>query len=212
MDLPKEPHLFLEEILPVLESVPVLSGTILGLEMLVHELHVDVRVATELVLNDVGASIQVLSRAGFEYSRALCRPDRIAECIAALDIRELIVDLSDQSIACDVEQAAMAAVWNHCRRVAGYASMAAESIGEISAEEAYLAGLLDDRGSIGEILGWPKQVQEMASVGDVLASVQLLPESILGAFCPPPQRRRSEAWEFILSTAHELAGMFVPAS
>ena len=51
----------------LLDEVPVMSTTVLGLEILLHEPCIDLRMASELVLSDVGATIQILRLVGREY-------------------------------------------------------------------------------------------------------------------------------------------------
>ena len=50
-----------------LDDVPVMLATVLGLEILLHEPCIDLGMASELILSDVGATIQILRLVGSEY-------------------------------------------------------------------------------------------------------------------------------------------------
>ena len=67
-----------------------MSATVLGLEILLHEPCIDLRMASELVLSDVGATIQILRLVGREYEFATEHPCRMGDCIASLDCGYLV--------------------------------------------------------------------------------------------------------------------------
>lgn len=192
--------------LQFLEHVVVLPGTLFALELLLQEPRIDVGMITELVLNDVGTAIHVLSRVGREYSWTSGVPDRMAECLVALDLSDLLHSLHGRTILHRSQHAAVAAVWEHCVAVASYASMIAEATGDVSAEDAYLAGLLDDRGAIAVVLGWPRYNGKRLRAGEILAAESMLPGAVLPAFDQVCESRRPKRWKYILDTAHQLAG------
>ncbi len=195
----------------LLDHVPVLSSTVLSLEMLLDQIHVNIGAAAACVLSDVGASIQILSRASREYEAGASLPERIVECIAGLDLREFLSDLCGRTMTSRAEYAPVLAVWDRCRQVAQNAYIAAESIDGISPDDAYLAGLLDDRGAIADVLGWRGQGRKAASVGHLLASEKLLPASVQPAF-EGSRSTKDLVWSFILSEAHSLTGASTLAS
>lgn len=47
-----------------LNDVPVMSATVLGLQMLLHDPFIDLRKVSALILSDVGATIQILRLIG----------------------------------------------------------------------------------------------------------------------------------------------------
>lgn len=192
--------------LQFLDRVMVLPGTLFALELLLQEPRIDVGLATELVLNDVGAAIHVLSRVGREYCWTAGVPDRMAECLVTLDLGDLLHSFHGRTILHRSRHAAVAALWEHCAAVASYASMIAESTGEFSAEDAYLAGLLDDRGAIAAVLGWPPRNGKRLGAGEILTAERMLPGAVRPAFDQVSESRRHEGWKYILDTAHHLAG------
>jgi hypothetical protein len=188
----------------LLDRVPVLSSTVLSLEMLLDAIYVDIGAAAACVLSDVGASIQVLNWTSRDYDAGASLPKRIVECIAGLDLREFLSHLCGRTMMSRAEYAPVLAVWDRCQQVAQNAYIAAESIDGISPDDAYLAGLLDDRGAIADVLGWPGQGRKAVSAGHVLASEQLLPSSVLPAF--ESSGSHDMVWSLVLSGAHSLTG------
>jgi HDOD domain len=199
---------FAREKADLLDDVPVMSATVLGLEILLHEPCIDLRMASELILSDVGATIQILRLVGTEYESAAEHPCRMGDCIASLDARNWFAAISARTFACDREHSATTSLWKHCRLVAQYAHLFAESLEGISPEEAYLVGLLHEIGEIPGVLGW--------SNGGALSAIEeSLPLFVLAAIRSMNDSYSSSPWKTILTAAHELAGVgieFNPSS
>ena len=190
-----------------LDDVPVMPATVLGLEMLLYEPCIDLRKASELVLSDVGATIQILRLIDQEYEFAAERPSRMGECIASLDAGAWFGAVSARTFACDREHSATTAVWKHCRSVAQYAQLIAESLDGIPPEDAYLVGLLHEIEAIGTVLGWPNGSPGARDPGDLCAIEGVLPLFALSAMQSVNDSCPSSTWKLILSAAHELAGV-----
>jgi len=190
----------------LLDDVPVMSATVLGLEILLHEPCIDLRMASELVLSDVGATIQVLRLVGREYELATEHPCRMGDCIASLDSGAWFDAVSARTFPCDREHAATTALWNHCRLVAQYAQLVAESLDGISPEEAYLVGLLHEIGAIPKVLGWPNRGLGARESAALLTMEGSLPLFVLSAIRSMNDSCCSSVWKFVLTAAHELAG------
>src|ERR1700678_1038389 len=118
---------FAKKNLVLLDDVPVMSATVLGLEILLHEPCIDLRLASELVLSDVGATIQILRLIGREYEFATEHPCRMGDCLASLDAGTWFDAISARTFACGHEYAATSSLWYHSRLVAQYAQLVAES-------------------------------------------------------------------------------------
>jgi hypothetical protein len=190
----------------LLDDIPVMSATVLGLEILLHEPCIDLGMASELVLSDVGATIQILRLIGREYEFATEHPCRMGDCLASLDSGTWFDAISARTFACDRQHAAMTALWNHCRLVARYAQLVAESLEGISPEEAYLVGLLHEIGAIPKVLRWPNDGLDDRESTSLLAVEGSLPLFVLSAIQSMNGSRSSSAWKVILTSAHELAG------
>jgi hypothetical protein len=181
----------------LLDDVPVMSATVLGLEILLQEPCIDLGMVSELILSDVGATIQILRLVGREYEFAAEHPSRMGDCIASLDAGNWFDAISARTFACDREHAATTLLWHHCRLVAQYAQLVAESLEGISPEEAYLVGLLHEMKTIPNVLGWPSTA--------LLAMEGSLPLFVLAAIRSMTDSSSSSTWKFILTAAHELA-------
>jgi hypothetical protein len=190
----------------LLDDIPVMSATVLGLEILLHEPCIDLRMASELVLSDVGATIQILRLIGREYESAGEHPCRMGDCLASLDAGNWFDAISARTFTCDREHAAISSLWNHSRLVAQYAQLVAESLEGISPEEAYLVGLLHEIGAIPKVLSWPNDGLDDRESASLLAVEGSLPLFVLSAIQSMNDSRSSSTWKIILTSAHELAG------
>lgn len=186
----------------VLDYLPAMSATVLGLEMLLHEPCIDLQMASDLVLSDVGATIQILRLIGKEYDFATERPNRMGDCIASLEVSVWFGAVSARTFASDPENSATIAVWKHCRLVAQYAQLVAESLKGISPEDAYLVGLLHEIGTIPTLLGWSNDGADASASS---AMKESLPPFVLNAMSSANDSCGSSPWRFILTAAHELA-------
>src|SRR5271156_1918453 len=103
--------------LDLLDDIPAMSATVLGLEILLHEPCIDLQMASELVLSDVGATIQILRLVGREHEFATEHPSRMGDCLASLDAGTWFDAISARTFARDCEHAATSLLWNHSRLV-----------------------------------------------------------------------------------------------
>ena len=189
-----------------IDVVPVMSATVLGLDMLLQESCIDLRMASELVLSDVGATIKILRLIGGECDTVAECPSRMADCIASLDVNAWFGAISARTFASDRKHAATTAVWKHSRQVAQYAQLVAESLEGISPEDAYMVGLLHGIGDIPAALGWPYGDRGCRDQGALFAMEGTLPLFILSAMHSVSDSSVPSVWRFILKSAHELAG------
>ena len=189
-----------------LDDIPVMSATVLGLEILLHEPCIDLGMASELVLSDVGATIRILRLIGREYDFAPEHPCRMGDCLAGLDAVTWFDAISARTFTCDREHAAITALWNHSRLVAQYAQLVAESLEGISPEEAYLVGLLHGIGAIPKVLNWPNDGLDDRESASLLAMEGSLPLFVLSAIQSMNDPHSCSIWKIVLTSAHELAG------
>jgi HDOD domain len=190
----------------LLDDVPVMQTTVLGLEMLLHEPCIDLGMASELVLSDVGATIHILRLVGREYEFAGELPSRMGDCLASLDAGTWFEAISARTFASGQENSAATALWNHSRLVAQYAQLVAESLEGISPADAYLVGLLHEIGSIPNALGWSKAGLGETESAALFAMEGSLPFFVLNAIGSINNSYPSSMWKLILAEAHELAG------
>lgn len=187
----------------LLEVLPVMPSTVVGLETLLQQTPVNLRSVTELVMRDVGAVIHVLRLAVKEYGWDPNRPTRIAQCIAGLDLRDLVAELSSHMFPFETQQGTLTAVWKQRCRVAQCAYLLAESKQDIHPDDAFLMGLLDDRGAIVTILGLRQAFPGSVDLFHLLASEGLFP--VVTPFAGSYSGGLSRTWSEILDSADELA-------
>jgi len=130
----------------------------------------------------------------------------MGDCIASLDAGTWFGAVSARTFACDHEHAATTMIWKHCRLVAQYAQLVAESLEGVSPEGAYLGGLLHEMGAVATVLGWPKGATGAASLTALFTVQEALPSFVLAAMRSFNDSCPSATWRSILTTAHELAG------
>jgi hypothetical protein len=200
----REQNSFSEKNADLLGDVPVMSSTVLGLDLLLHASCIDLRRVSELVLSDVGATLQVLRLIGSEYECAGERPSRMDDCIASLDVGCWFSAVSAHTFGCDQEHAATSALWNHSRLIAQYSQQVARSLDGVSPEDAYLVGLLHEIGTLPSVLGW-KDANSETTDNKKLMMDGSLPLFVLAALRSLKESWPSSTWRFILSTAHDLA-------
>ena len=190
-----------------LDGVPVMSSTVLGLDMLLNEPFIDLRMASDLILGDVGATIQILRLIDREYGIAAERPSRMGDCIASLDVSVWFGAVSARTFVGDRKHSATTAVWKHSRLVAQYAQLVAESLDGVSPEDAYLVGLLHGIEAIPAALGWPHGDRGGQQHDVLLAMSGALPPFVLTAIQSIKDSSAPSVWKSILTAAHELAGV-----
>jgi hypothetical protein len=184
----------------LLDEVPVMPATILCLEMLLREPLVDLKRVSEIILSDVGATIQILRLIGEGYDFDEERPRRMGDCLASLEVGTWFAAISARTYVCDREHAETTELWKHCRLVGQCAQLAADWLECVSGEDAYLVGLLHGIGAIPSVLGWP------GGPGVLFGMEGALPAFVFNAMRSPDDSSLSSDWRFILSVAQELAG------
>jgi hypothetical protein len=184
-----------------LDEVPVMPATVFGLDMLLQEPNIDLQMASELVLSDVGATIQTLRFVGKEYESAAERPTRMCECIAGLDTALWFETISSQIFVGDREHPATTAIWKHCRSVAQCARFVAQSMDDVLPDDAYMVGLLHGIGAIPAALDW----SEGQLCSAMSAMEDTLPPFVLAAIKDVDDPSCASVWRFVLTAAHRLA-------
>ncbi len=147
-------------------SAPTLLATRLQLELLLSSRSpsagVDLREAAGIILNDLGATLEVFRLAGEECCEGWESggvASRLEDCLASLGTEVWL----DAVCANAVERtdagthgrtSELAAFWEHGRAVAYACWLLAEHQEGVCPEEAYLVGLLHEVGRLPELLGW----------------------------------------------------------
>ncbi|MGD0734497.1 MAG: HDOD domain-containing protein [Terracidiphilus sp.] len=137
-----------------LPALPVLLETLLLLELEAQERSIDLRRVTELVLSDLGATLQIMRLAAREQACAEFRLSRIEDCIADLGFDLCLQSLLANTVSRAAGQNAITETWAHAKEIAVYSRQIAEERQDVDPGEAYLAGLLHAIGILPAVLGW----------------------------------------------------------
>jgi HD-like signal output (HDOD) protein len=189
-----------------LPDVPILLSTRLQLELLLQEPVLDLRSVSEVILEDVGATLQILRLVGEQYGNTEERPVRIEDCIASLDTKVWFAAVSAMTL---LQNSHAASAWQHARQISRLAEQLAGQEEGLRPGEGQLVGLLHEIGKLPELLGWPRLAfaHEDRAVGAMLAEHWHLPGCVLAATreqqgeASPPTLR----WALILRNAHAYA-------
>jgi len=189
-----------------LPNIPVLSETLLVLDLMVQQRSADLREVARLVLGDVGATLQILRLAGREYGIGEGRPERIEDCISDLGLQPCLEAMGAQTVSRDIAHQAIAEFWAHSREIAEYSRLVAEEIPDVNPDEAYLVGLLHALGLLPALLGW----RDAVAAGGALAGLMLakrwaLPHCVLDFFTETHTTGYPTRWSEIVRKAHHRA-------
>lgn len=190
-----------------LPSVPVLAETLLKMEFELSEGTAELRSFAEIVLRDIGATIEVLRLAGKEYGAATDRPVRVEDCISDLGPRACLLAMTRNSLQDGCRQAS-AEVWAHSREVAQYFKLlAAQAPGRVSPDQAYVAGLLHALGALPSVLGWDRHgiAGAPARIAVELTERWHLPQFLKDFFSEILMPGHSTEWSNFITVAHHPA-------
>jgi hypothetical protein len=193
---------------PGFPDIPALPETLLLLDLMIQQQCVDLREMSQLVLWDLGATLQILRLAGREHGTVEQRPTRIEDCISDLGIEACVDAVSARTVAGDRRREAIAAFWSYSREIAKHSRLAGEELPGIDPEEAYLAGLLHGIGALPAILGWDcseSSALEGPSAGFLLAREWALPPCVVESQFELQLNGRENSWSGIVRTAHQRA-------
>ncbi len=138
-----------------LPDVPALPETLLQMELRLHDFSIDLHELSQLILSDVGATLQILRLAARECSSADGRPTRIEDCISHLGHEACLRVAGRRTVLSEARHRGVIEVWAHSREVAQLCrKLAGADHGSIHPEEAYLVGLTHTLGALPAILGW----------------------------------------------------------
>jgi hypothetical protein len=186
-------------------AIPIMQETLLLLDLAAQESSVDLREMSQLVLDDLGATLQILRLAGREYDNSHDRPLRIEDCISALGVSACMNAVSEARAARDGRQRAIAEMWAHSRQIARCSKEIADELPEVNPDQAYLVGLLHSIGTLPAVLGWDDPGKDAAA--EALSGLQMakrwsLPAFVLQFFAELQSAECKPAWSEIVQLAH----------
>jgi len=199
---------FQPELIDDLPDVPVLPETLLSMELRAREYSVDLHEMAQVILSDIGATIQILRLAAGEYGTSDDRPVRIEDCISSLGLQACLKAAARLTVSSQSCNRAVSETWAHCREAAQYSKTIAEAMAGVHPEDAYWAGLFHALPLFPGILGWNCRefgLKDDASAGLRMAERWHLPRCVRELFREMHQPGHGSHWTGIVSQAHEMA-------
>jgi HD-like signal output (HDOD) protein len=203
-----EHHSYPCDLVDDLPDVPALPETLLAMELQLRGGSVDLGGVSEIVLGDLGATIQVLRLAGREYETAEWRPVRIEDCISDLGLEACLCAAASAAPVKSARQRAIVETWTHAREIAHCSRLLAEEMpGSINPNRAYIAGLLHVLGSLPKVLGWGRHdlAGDPALSALRMAERWAFPGFLKDFFCETSMPGYGSHWSELMSAAHDLA-------
>ncbi len=203
-----EPQPFLYDMGADLPGVPAMPETLLAMELQLQERSVDLGEISAMILEDAGATLQILRLAGREYGDSEDRPVRIEDCISDFGLRACLRAAASGAPVGGHRHRAFAGFREHSREIAQLCGLLAAEMPEFAnPHEAYLVGLLHEIGALPVLLGWDRS-DLPANRG--LAALRMaeqwsLPSFLKDFFCEAPMPGCDAHLSKIVLAAHQLA-------
>jgi len=178
-------------------------------ELEVSEFCVDLQALSQLVLNDFGATLQILRWVGREFGDAAERPNRIEDCIATMGVQTCIEVMSTQCIQTRKPSMALSELSSHSKEIAVQSAQIAELMFNIDPAQAYFVGLCHSIGSLPALLsGSANDDQRLDTVATGLAMAKdwALPDCVIDYFSDVQKSGGNSPWSEILRVAHQCPG------
>jgi HDOD domain len=194
-----------------LPDIPVLSETLLLMELKAGERAVDLREISHLILSDLGAAIQIMRLAASEDFSADGRLTRIEDCISGLGLQACLDAMSRRPLKRGSRQPAVLEAWLHARITAENSRFLAEQqFPDVNPDEAYVVGLLHAIGLLPGVLGWDRA--HPLSKDPILAGLRMaeawsLPYCVMEYFSALRMPHAANGWADIVRQAHQQADL-----
>lgn len=189
-------------------EIPVLPETLLQVELKAQEQVVSLSEISQLVLGDLGATLQIFRRAGCECAADDYKPARIEDCISILGVRGCVDAASSHAISGDTSRDRATEFWAHAKEIAENCIRASEEINSAAdSNQAYLVGLFHELGTLPAVLSWEYPIiasNDGREVGLCIAERCSLPACVLDYFDTGRGQGSVHQWSEIVRRAHEM--------
>lgn len=178
------------------------------MEMFIGQRSVDLTQVCQVVLSDLGATLQIFRRAGRDNALSDSRLERVEDCIASLGLDGCLEAVAKCPIAKGPHFRSVYSAWEHAREIAFIARFVAQKLTlNVAAEDAYLIGLAHGIGNLPDILGWGWKSQ-VGDDGDLaglrIAEAWHLPHCIAEYFLGRMAGKSQTQWTMMVDCALEL--------
>jgi HD-like signal output (HDOD) protein len=201
------------ELVRDLPDVPVLSETLLLMELMVSERSVDLREISQLILSDLGATVQILRLSACDFSSIEELPTRIEDCISGLGVQACLEAMSRRIVKRSASRSEIIETWAHARNMAEACRALAGEFA-VNPEDAYMVGLFHVIGSLPSVLGWwqtPPIAGHPDAVGQRMAQAWSLPRCVAQYFAPQRSTAGQNRWRELVQLAHHGSAALHPA-
>ena len=192
-----------------LPDVPVLSETILFVELALRDRCVDLARVSQLILSDLGAAIQVMRLANLECVDG-ADTGRIEDCISGLGLHACLDAMSKRTVTRSNRHAAVVHAWEHAREIASISGLLAQELtSKTTPEDATWVGLCHEIGHFPQLLGWEWATPPSSDIdlaGLTIAEAWSLPPCVVEYFADRLSARPYNQWTAIVDQAHQIAG------
>ena len=204
------------DLLREVPDLPVISGTLLSMELVICQRSVDLAQVSQLVLSDLGATLQILRRAGREAAMGRDCLERVEDCISWLGLEGCLEAMAECPITRSTRFATILSAWDRAREIAVISRFVAEKLAlNVASEDAYLVGLAHGIGNLPEILKWDWMSQSGGNndlAGLRIAEAWRLPHCIVDYFLDRLAGKTQTPWTMIVDCALELLESRLSAS
>jgi hypothetical protein len=177
------------------------------MELIIRQRTVDLAQVSQLILSDLGATLQILRQAGRENSTDGYL-QRVEDCIAELGLEGCLEAMAKCPIAKGPRLHSVCSAWERAREIAFIARFVAEKLAlNVAAEDAYLVGLAHGIGNLPKILEWDciSQIGDDSDLAGLrFAEAWHLPHCIAGYFLGRMAGKSQTQWTKIVDGALEL--------
>jgi hypothetical protein len=196
------------DLLRELPEVPVISGTLLSMELVTCQHCVDLAQVSQLVLSDLGATLQILRRAGREAETGHDCLERVEDCISWLGLEGCLEAMFEFPITRSTHFATILTAWDRAREIAVVSKFVAEKFAlNVASEDAYLVGLANGIGKLPGILEWDWMSESSGNsdlTGLRMAEAWHLPHCIVDYFLDRLAGKTQTQWTMMVDCALEL--------
>jgi hypothetical protein len=177
------------------------------MELIICQRSVDLAQVSQLVLSDLGATLQILRQAGLENAMGGSCLERVEDCISGLGLDRCFEAMAKCLITRSTHSASVYSAWDRAREIAVTSRSVAETLAlNVASEDAYLVGLAHGIGNLPEILEWDwiSQIGDNSDLAGLrISEAWYLPHCIVEYFLDRVAGKKQTQWTTIVDHALE---------
>jgi hypothetical protein len=203
-------------------AVPVLPVTLAQLDLLLGKSTLDLEEISQLILTDIGATLQVFQSTYNSGASGTWRIHRISDCIVHLGKARMQRQLQTSlSAVIARHEYSVRDLWDRSRATAELSQFLAQQVSGVSPDRAYLAGLFHEVARMPAALGWSSNRIELCDpfrLGCAMIKEWRLPAFLTSSLMTAPEELRSTsplagiasaAWSIVNNRCHRRVAPFL---